>query len=388
MEDKKIIVRLRGVVKRFDGDVVVNHLDLDIREGEFLTVLGPSGCGKTTTLRMLAGFETPDEGTVELEGKDVVGIPPNERDVNTVFQNYALFPHMTIEDNIAFGLVEKKVPKKEIRERVQEMVKLVRLEGMEKRKPSQLSGGQKQRVAIARALINNPKILLLDEPLGALDLKLRKQMQQELKYLQKKLGITFLYVTHDQEEALLMSDRIVVMHDGRVEQIGTPEEVYNHPKTKYVAEFIGASNLLEGYVTEIEGGRMTFSFEFGKINLKSRGFKMEEMFYLCVRPENLRMSQCPVEHFHIRGRVTEVVFAGSVNRTFVRLVNGQVLRAESQPDVEIYPVGTLVYVYWNPDKCSFLHTQEDQIYDVIEEEIDKTLEEEANVSIDDVLPSE
>ncbi|MBE5906981.1 MAG: spermidine/putrescine ABC transporter ATP-binding protein, partial [Lachnospiraceae bacterium] len=247
------MVRLIDVEKEFDGVKVVKKLNLEVREGEFLTLLGPSGCGKTTTLRMIAGFSHATSGEIELEGKNVADLKPNERDVNTVFQNYALFPHMNVEDNIAFGLVEKKVPKAEIKERVAEMIKLVQLEGMEKRKPAQMSGGQKQRVAIARALINRPKVLLLDEPLGALDLKLRKQMQLELKHLQQKLGITFIYVTHDQEEALTMSDRIAVMNDGVMEQIGTPDEVYNHPKTKFVASFVGESNILESYVEAARG---------------------------------------------------------------------------------------------------------------------------------------
>ena len=214
----KVIIRLQDVDKNFDDDRVVKKLNLNVEEGEFLTMLGPSGCGKTTTLRMIAGFEYPTSGQIFLEGTDVEGKKPNERDVNTVFQNYALFPHMNVFDNIAFGLVEKKVKKDEIRRRVEEMIKLVRLDGLEKRMPSQMSGGQKQRVAIARALVNRPKVLLLDEPLGALDLKLRKQMQVELKHLQKQLGITFIYVTHDQEEALTMSDRIAVMNQGNLEQ--------------------------------------------------------------------------------------------------------------------------------------------------------------------------
>ncbi len=385
MEKNNIIVSLKGVNKAFGDEKVVKNLNLEIREGEFLTLLGPSGCGKTTTLRMIGGFEVPDEGEIKLEGQNVEDKKPNERNVNTVFQNYALFPHMTIADNIAFGLVEKKVPKEEIRERVAEMLKLVRLEGMEKRKPSQLSGGQKQRVAIARALINRPKVLLLDEPLGALDLKLRKEMQMELKNLQKQLHITFLYVTHDQEEALLMSDRIAVMHDGRMEQLGTPEEIYNQPKTKFVANFIGQSNLMEGYVTEVGEKQNTFTFEFGNAHLQSPRFQLEEMFYICVRPENLRLSLEPVDHFHIRARVMEVIFAGSVNRTMVRLINGQTLRAESQPDVDVFEAGSDVYVWWRQDKSIFLHTQEEEIYNVIEGEMDELMEEKSNFGIDDIL---
>ena len=230
------LLELKNITKRFGETDVLNGITLSIEKGEFITFLGASGCGKTTTLRIIAGLEQPDSGSVFLDGKEVTGLSPNERDVNTVFQNYALFPHMNVEANVGYGLKIKKVPKGEMKKRVHEMLELVQLQGYEKRMPSELSGGQKQRVAIARALVNSPKLLLLDEPLGALDLKLRRAMQIELKRLQKKLGITFLYITHDQEEAINMSDRIVVMKNGRFEQIGTPDEIYNHPRTSYVAD--------------------------------------------------------------------------------------------------------------------------------------------------------
>ena len=371
----RCIVRIRDVVKEFDGETVVNHMNLDIAEGEFLTILGPSGCGKTTTLRMIAGFEEVTQGEILLEGASVEGLPPNVRNVNTVFQNYALFPHMSVEDNIAFGLVEKKVPKDKIKEKVSEAVKLVQLEGLEKRKPSQLSGGQRQRVGIARAIVNEPKVLLLDEPLGALDLKLRKQMQEELKHLQRQLGITFLYVTHDQEEALTMSDRIVIMNHGRIEQVGTPEEVYNFPRTKFVADFIGESNLMEGYVEEADGNRKIFVFESGKASLKDADFNLEEMFYICIRPENLRLSKEPREGFSVRAIVREHIFVGAINKTVVELINGQQLVASTQPDVDLFPVGTWVYIFWDPGKASLLHTKEEQIYNAIEEESMKMMEE-------------
>ena len=232
--DRTPIVRLSGVTKDFGKSEVLKNIDLDVYEGEFLTLLGPSGCGKTTTLRIIAGFESPSQGCVYLEQADVTALPPYKRNVNTVFQSYALFPHMNVFDNVAFGLVEKKVPKPEIKQRVEKMLELVQLKNFGRRKPHQMSGGQRQRVAIARALVNNPKVLLLDEPLGALDLKLRKQMQMELKHLQQKLGITFVYVTHDQEEALTMSDRIAVMNNGSIEQIGTARAIYERPKTKIV----------------------------------------------------------------------------------------------------------------------------------------------------------
>ncbi len=251
------IVEIKGVNKIYGANHVVKDLNLSVEEGEFLTLLGSSGCGKTTTLRMIAGFEEPTTGTIMVEGERVEDKEPFERNVNTVFQSYALFPHKTIYDNIAYGLKMKKVPKAEIKKRVSEMMEMVQLSGFEKRYPSQMSGGQKQRVAIARALINRPRVLLLDEPLGALDLKLRKQMQLELKRLQKKLNITFIYVTHDQEEALTMSDRIAVMHDGIIDQLATPAEIYEHPATKFVATFIGETNTYDGCITRIENGVAT-----------------------------------------------------------------------------------------------------------------------------------
>ena len=250
----EISLELKEIKKSFtEGEAVLDNISLVISKGEFITLLGSSGCGKTTTLRIIAGLEQPDAGSVWLDGREVTGLEPNQRDVNTVFQNYALFPHMNVAENIGYGLKLKKVPKNEIKKKVSQMLELVQLEGYEKRKPSELSGGQKQRVAIARALVNNPKVLLLDEPLGALDLQLRRAMQIELKHLQKKLGITFIYITHDQEEAINMSDRIAVMKDGRIEQIGTPDDIYNHPKTSYVATFVGNANILHGVVERVQG---------------------------------------------------------------------------------------------------------------------------------------
>ena len=364
-----VIVRLTDVDKNFENDRVVKKLNLDVQEGEFLTMLGPSGCGKTTTLRMIAGFEYPTGGRIFLEGQDVDDKKPNERNVNTVFQNYALFPHMNVFDNIAFGLVEKKVKKDEIRRRVEEMIRLVRLDGMEKRMPSQMSGGQKQRVAIARALVNQPKVLLLDEPLGALDLKLRKQMQGELKHLQKRLGITFIYVTHDQEEALTMSDRIDVMNNGYLEQVGTPEEVYNHPQTKFVADFIGESNIIEGYIEHMTKDSIEVTMESGKAVIHESGYRLEEMVYLCVRPENLKITTDAVEGFRFRGQVREHIFIGSINKTMIELPNGQMLKAETPAEDALVPVGTVVNVFWNPGKAVVMRTKEEQIYNVIEQSV-------------------
>jgi spermidine/putrescine transport system ATP-binding protein len=249
----EVDIRLDRVTKTFGETVAVDDLSLDIQEGEFFSMLGPSGCGKTTTLRMIGGFEEPSYGTVYLGGRDVTDLPPYQRDVNTVFQSYALFPHLDVFENVAFGLRRKKVDKGEIQKRVMDSLHLVDLPGFERRKPNQLSGGQRQRVALARALVNEPKVLLLDEPLGALDLKLRKQMQLELKRIQDEVGITFIYVTHDQEEAMTMSNRLAVMRHGKVEQIGEPEEVYEYPATEFVAGFLGASNLLDGEIKERDG---------------------------------------------------------------------------------------------------------------------------------------
>ena len=365
-----VIIRLTDVDKSFDDERVVKKLNLDVEEGEFLTMLGPSGCGKTTTLRMIAGFEVPTSGQIFLEGEDVDDKKPNERNVNTVFQNYALFPHMNVFDNIAFGLVEKKVKKDEIRSRVEEMIKLVQLDGMEKRMPAQMSGGQKQRVAIARALVNRPKVLLLDEPLGALDLKLRKQMQGELKALQRRLGITFIYVTHDQEEALTMSDRIAVMNRGRLEQVGTPEEVYNHPETKFVADFIGESNIIEGYIENMTDDSIEVTMESGKAIIHETGYRMEEMVYLCIRPENLKISTEAKEGFRFRGQVKEHIFIGSTNKTMIEMPTGQMLKSVTPAEDELIPVGTAVNVFWNPGKAVVMRTKEEQIYNVIEQSVE------------------
>lgn len=301
----EISLELKEIKKSFtEGEAVLDNISLEISKGEFITLLGSSGCGKTTTLRIIAGLEQPDAGSVWLDGREVTGLEPNQRDVNTVFQNYALFPHMNVAENIGYGLKLKKVPKSEIRKKVSQMLELVQLEGYEKRKPSELSGGQKQRVAIARALVNNPKVLLLDEPLGALDLQLRRAMQIELKHLQKKLGITFIYITHDQEEAINMSDRIAVMRDGRIEQIGTPDEIYNHPKTSYVATFVGNANILHGVAESIQGenaivkignDRVIVKLETSQQDTKDTGAKQHltagENVTLAVRSENILLQE-------------------------------------------------------------------------------------------------
>jgi len=286
----QIDVRLEHITKRFHDVVAVDDLSLDIERGKFFSMLGPSGCGKTTTLRMIGGFEEATAGTIYLGDADVTGLPPFKRDVNTVFQNYALFPHLSVYENVAFGLRRKRVADEEVKRRVAEMLQLVELPGYEGRKPSQLSGGQQQRVALARALINHPRVLLLDEPLGALDLKLRKQMQIELKRIQTEVGITFIYVTHDQEEAMTMSDRIAVMRAGRIEQLGTPEELYERPTTAFVAGFLGVSNLLEGDVAGADGALVTVRLTDGTLlRAPSDGVPASGAVRVGVRPEKLRV---------------------------------------------------------------------------------------------------
>jgi putative spermidine/putrescine transport system ATP-binding protein len=293
-------------VARFFGDVhAVDHVSMEVRDGEFFSMLGPSGSGKTTCLRLIAGFERPDAGRILLYGQDVSALPPYERPVNTVFQDYALFPHMTVGENIAYGLMVKRVPKVEREKRVDEMLDLVRLPGLFHRKPSQLSGGQRQRVALARALINHPRVLLLDEPLGALDLKLRQQMQVELKSIQRSVGITFIFVTHDQEEALTMSDRIAVFNEGHIEQVGTPAEMYEHPATPFVAGFVGVSNLIAGELAkQITGFEARFS----------------------IRPEKIHFGSlseaAPPDMHSVQGRIRDVVYLGLYTRYLVEVEGG------------------------------------------------------------------
>ncbi len=298
------IIELKNISKSFDGETILDHINLDIYDNEFITLLGPSGCGKTTTLRMIGGFIQPDEGDVVFMGQRINDVPPHKRNVNTVFQKYALFPHLNVYENVAFPLRERKVPKAEIDAKVTEMLKLVMLSGFANRRVTSLSGGQQQRVAIARALVNHPKVLLLDEPLGALDLKLRKDMQQELKKIQKSTGITFIFVTHDQEEALSMSDTIVVMSEGKIQQIGTPIDIYNEPVNAFVADFIGESNIIDGVMLEDYKAR----FAGHVFDCLDAGFAKNEPVDVVVRPEDVDI--VPVEKGMLDGVVTSVTFMG------------------------------------------------------------------------------
>jgi spermidine/putrescine transport system ATP-binding protein len=298
------LIKLRSIEKSFDGEQVLCGIDLDIHDKEFITLLGPSGCGKTTTLRIIGGFETPDTGDVFFDGERINDLPPHKRSVNTVFQKYALFPHLNVYDNVAFGLRVQKMKEADIQPRVREMLEMTGLKGFETRRPTTLSGGQQQRVAIARALINHPRVLLLDEPLGALDLKLRKDMQNELKRIQRETGITFIYVTHDQEEALSMSDTVVVMANGRIQQIGTPTDIYNEPVNAFVADFIGESNIIDGVMPEDNKAR----FAGHTFDCVDGGFAKNEPVDIVIRPEDVDV--VPVERGMLVGTVTGVTFKG------------------------------------------------------------------------------
>lgn len=361
----EIILGLKAIKKSFEDTEVLKGISLSIERGEFITFLGASGCGKTTTLRIIAGLESPDAGRVYLNGQDVTDLEPNKRNVNTVFQNYALFPHMDVFSNVAYGLRLKKVPKRKIAERVKEMLEMVQLSGYEKRMPSELSGGQRQRVAIARAVVNDPQVLLLDEPLGALDLQLRRQMQVELKRIQKRLGITFLYITHDQEEALNMSDRIVVMKDGRFEQIGTPDQVYYHPKTSYVARFVGTANIITGKLLKVEdsvaeilvapertqsvasegcaGGKILAAVTEEQLPYLSEGRPVT----VAVRSENVLLSQEPGEGLKLS--VIEKNFAGGMLR--ISLDGGSLgeLTASRQGIDSSFQPGDVVFASWQAE---------------------------------------
>ena len=370
MGEREPLLRLENLCKDYGQGMILHHLNLDIYPGEFLTLLGPSGCGKTTTLRMIAGLESVTEGRVWLEGRDITGLPPEKRPLNTVFQSYALFPHMNVFQNIAYGLKVRGIKKPEQKQRVEEALRLVRLSGYEKRMPAQLSGGQRQRVAIARAAVLRPKMLLLDEPLGALDLKLRQQMQTELKRMQQEMGITFLYITHDQEEALNMSTRIVILREGRVEQIGTPEEVYEHPQTLFAAGFIGQSNLLRGEVTAVHPeNRFTLRVEDVELPvLSDRPFAVGDRAVLCLRPQRVRYGFQPQHQMELQGVIRQKYYSGGMQHTLIALSDRVTVKAVTQAsEMDQFQIGDRVYVGWNQTHAPM----------VPDEKLDEKLDSEA-----------
>lgn len=339
-----IIIDLKNISKEYDGVEVLSNLNLYIRKNEFLTLLGPSGCGKTTTLRIIGGFEQPTKGEIIFEGRKINDVPSFKRQINTVFQKYALFPHMNVYENIAFGLRIKKVPNNEIKDRVKRILKLVNLSGFENRNINSLSGGQQQRIAIARALVNEPKVLLLDEPLGALDLKLRKEMQIELKNMQKRVGITFIYVTHDQEEALTMSDTVIVMDKGKIQQIGTPVDIYNEPKNAFVADFIGESNIIEGTMID----DLLVEFAGVRFVCVDKGFGKNKLVDIVIRPEDIKV--VPEEEGMLKGVVTSVTFKGVHYEMIVQENNREWMIHSTVME----PVGTHVGMIIEPESIHIM----------------------------------
>ncbi len=373
----RTLLSLSGISKQFSGKTVLDELSLTIDDGEFITLLGPSGCGKTTLLRMMAGFELPDQGTVTLSGVDITQTPPESRPLNTVFQNYALFPHMSVFDNVAYGLKMEKRPKAEIRERVEDVLAMVQLEDFAGRKPHQLSGGQQQRVAIARAVVKRPKMLLLDEPLSALDYKLRRTMQVELKRLQRELGITFVFVTHDQEEALSMSDRIAVLKDGYIQQLGTPREVYERPANVFTARFVGQTNFFPGRVTKIEDGRISVDVFGLNRELSKPSFRvaMNQPLHVLLRPEDIRVL-APDDAEGVAGKIVERNYKGSTLDSVIELEDGSQVMAseffdEDDPTFD-YSIGERVRVSW-VDGWEWL----------LAEESDEPLTDEEELAADD-----
>ena len=354
---QEVLLSLQHIKKDFGEGEVLSDISLDVHRGEFVTLLGASGCGKTTTLRIISGLETADEGRVLLGGRDMTDLPPEKRPVNTVFQSYALFPHMNVEKNVAYGLRLRGMDKRAIDKRVREMLELVQMSDHARRMPSQLSGGQRQRIAIARALALEPELLLLDEPLGALDLQLRRQMQVELKRLQKQLGITFIYITHDQEEAVNMSDRIAVMRSGRFEQIGTPEEIYDAPMTRYVAQFIGRSTILTGTVKSVSGDTAVIEDENGRYPADASRARLTpgEACELCVRTERMRVSREPVPGFSLPCTVKEARYAGGSVLTYVTMAGGaEAVATGEERMAEAAQPGDAVYLHWNPAQAAVI----------------------------------
>lgn len=373
------ILRIQNVEKYYGSrnnlTKAIDDISFDVNKGEFVAIMGASGSGKTTLLNCISTIDKVTSGNIYVDGNNITQLKGSalnrfRRDkLGFIFQDFNLLDTLTAYENIALALSIRNDSPEVIDRAVKNVAEQLDITEILNKYPYQMSGGQKQRVAIARALVNSPKVLLLDEPLGALDLKLRKQMQVELKRLQKKLGITFVYVTHDQEEALTMSDRIAVMHQGHFEQIGTAKEIYENPQTKFVASFIGESNIFEANVDTIEGTDLGLTMENGKVRAKGEGFVKEEIVYLSVRPENTHLSDKPVDGFTLKGIVKDQIYVGSVLKTIVELPNGKEVKVNNHPDATVYPDGTAVSVYWEPDKAVVIHTKEDKMYDAIEDAV-------------------
>ncbi|MDR0851056.1 MAG: ABC transporter ATP-binding protein [Clostridiales Family XIII bacterium] len=362
-------LELVNIVKSYGDVPVIRDFSLTIREGEFVSLLGPSGCGKTTLLRIIAGFESPDSGQVLLGGVRIDGLPPHKRNVNTIFQDYALFPHYTVFENIAYGLRLKNIPQAEIETRVLEMLKMVRMEGFERRRISQMSGGQRQRVSLARAIVNNAPFLLLDEALTALDTKLRKEMRFELRRLQQALGITFIYVTHDQEEAMVMSDRIVLLENGVIQQEGTPTEIYKRPEKRFSADFIGESNLFEATVIQTCGGIASLSSAFGRCpaDTAHTNIRSGQFVDVSVRPENLLWSTEPVPDFDLPTTVQEHIFTGSCGKAILAFADGSRFTLSRIGGIDLPEIGTQGYVHWKPQDAVVMISRSDMIFNTIED---------------------
>ncbi|MDY4902869.1 MAG: ABC transporter ATP-binding protein [Treponema sp.] len=377
------MLEIKNLQKSFDGIQVIKNINLTINDGEFVSFLGPSGCGKTTCLRMIAGFEHQDSGSILFNGKQLDAVPPYKRKLNTLFQNYALFPHLNVFENVAYGLRASGVKKSELKQRVTEALEMVRLTGFEERYPAQMSGGQRQRVAIARAIINRPPLLLLDEPLTALDAKLRIEMRQELRSLQKKLGITFIYVTHDQEEALVMSDKIVVMNGGVIEQFGTPSEIYYHPASKFVSSFIGETNIFDAVITGKNGSEYSLTTEAGIcVSAGDESFKEDEIINISVRPDKIKWSVLgdSQDGFTMAGTVTDVIFCGNQTKIFVELYNGGDLKMTRLTTEKLPQLGDEVSIFWDKENCVMLHSPADEIRSVIENvDVGKWVEEQNQI---------